>query len=87
MLWFIAYNYKSEGRTIFALSKASAIKKGLRMALEDVSIEECKENEIEPLELFDVYPSSLGEYFQLKWEDRIVPFIEDKILKKYRKRG
>lgn len=87
MLWFIAYNYKFEGRFIFALSKANAIKKGLRIVLEDISIEECKENKIEPLDLFNIYPSSVGEYLQLKWEDRIIPFIEDKILKRYRKRG
>lgn len=84
MLWFIAYNYKSEGRTIFALSKASAIKKGLRIVLDDVSIEKCKENEVEPLELFNVYDMSFGEYLQLKWEDRIIPFFEEKILKKYK---
>lgn len=84
MLWYITYNYKHEGRIIFTLSKAKAIKKGLKIVLDDVSIEECKENGVEPLELFDVHDMSFGEYLQLKWEDRIIPFFEEKILKKYK---
>lgn len=84
MLWFVQYQYTFAGSWVIALTKAKAIEKAVKLVKMDFDERFFNSEEYDITDFFTVMKGSWKEYFSLKWEDRIVPFIEDKILHKYK---
>ena len=84
MVWFVQYQYVFAGSWVIALTKARAMEKAIKLVKMDFDEGFFNSEEYDIIDFFTVTKSSWKEYFSLKWEDRIVPFIEDKILHKYK---
>ena len=84
MLWFVHYQYTFAGSWVIALTKVGAMKKVMKLVKMDFDEGFFDNEEYSITDFFIIEKASWKEYFLLTWEDRILPFIENKILHKYK---